>query len=42
MPRFYVLIIALMESLENIFIFPLTAILYIKIPVSELREENPE
>lgn len=42
MPRFCVLIIVLMESLENIFIFALTVILYIKTPVAELREENPE
>lgn len=31
-----------MGSLENIFIFPLTVIINIKIPVSELREESPE
>lgn len=36
------LIIVLMESLENIFIFLLTVIFYIKIPVAALREENSE
>lgn len=36
------LIIVLMESLENIFFFFLTVILYIKISVAKLREENSE